>query len=93
MPRRPLSRLSSKSTAANDGILLDNGKMRESAREVEIAPGARVSATVGFAAVPVYYTYYDRFAFRVIFQVGKARIGVVSEVNVTREEPLHPDER
>ena len=75
------------------GILLDDGKMKESARQVEIAPGATVTATVGFAAVPVYYTYCDRFAFRVFFQVGKARIGVVSEVNVTREEPLHPDER
>ncbi len=70
------------------GILLDDGKMRESAREVEIAPGARVSATVGFAAVPVYYVYCDRFAFRVGFRVGKARLAVVSEVNVTRREPL-----
>lgn len=75
------------------GILLDDGKMRESARQVDIAPGATVTATVGFAAVPVYYTYCDRFAFRVFFLVGKARIGVVSEVHVTREEPLHPDER
>ncbi|HNN93812.1 MAG TPA: hypothetical protein PKI03_16130 [Pseudomonadota bacterium] len=74
------------------GILLDDGKMRESASEVEIAPGAKVSATVGFAPVPVYYVYCDRFAFRVVFRVGKARIAVVSEVNVTRREPLRHHE-
>lgn len=75
------------------GILLHDGKMTQSAPHAAIAPGATVEATVGFAAVPAYYTYCDRFAFRVFFQVGKTKIGVVSEVNVTREEPLHPRER
>lgn len=75
------------------GILLDDGTMRESAPQVEIAPGATVAGTVGFVAVPAYYTWCDRFAFRVVFQIGKTRIGVVSEVHVTRREPLRPRER
>jgi hypothetical protein len=78
------------------GILLEDGKMRDSAPQVDLPAGATLSGTVGFVAVPAYYTYCDRFAFRVFFRVGpggKTRVGVISEVEVSREEPLHRHER
>lgn len=44
--------------------------------------------TVGFTAVPAYYVYCDRFAFRVYFHVDGEKLAVIDEVNITREEPL-----
>lgn len=70
------------------GILLADGKQRESAPQVEVKAGATVNATVGFVAVPAYYVYCDRFALRIHFQVDGEKVAVIDEVNVTREEPL-----
>jgi hypothetical protein len=72
------------------GILLLDGKQRESAPRVEVPAGATVEATVGFTSVPAYYVYCDRFAFRVHFQVDAEKIAVMSEVNITWVEPLRP---
>jgi len=71
------------------GILLSDGKQRQSAPEVEVKAGATVEAIVGFTAVPAYYVYCDRFAFRVYFLVDGEKLAVIDEVNITREEPLH----
>lgn len=38
--------------AGHGGILLDDGKMKQSAPQIEIAAGATVGGTVGFVAVP-----------------------------------------
>ena len=70
------------------GILLSDGKQRQSAPEVEVKAGATVEATVGFTAVLAYYAYCDRFAFRVYFHVDGEKLAVIDEVNITREEPL-----
>jgi len=70
------------------GILLADGTQQESAARVEVKAGATVEATVGFASVPAYYVYCDRFAFRVHFQVDGEKIAVIDEINITRMEPL-----
>ena len=70
------------------GILLSDGKQRQSSPEVTVKAGATVEATVGFTTVPAYYVYCDRFAFRVYFQVDGEKLAVIDEVNITRVEPL-----
>ena len=70
------------------GILLSNGKQRQSAPEVEVKAGATVAATVGFTSVAAHYVYCDRFAFRVYSHVDGEKLAIVDEVNITREEPL-----
>lgn len=72
------------------GILLEDGVQRESAAQVEVKANATVEATVGFAAVPAYYVYCDRFAFRVHFLIDGEKLAVIDEVTLTREEPLRP---
>lgn len=67
------------------GIFIDG--MKESALEVQIPPGAPVSVGVGFTPVGAYYTWCDRFAFRVRFRAGGEVVTATSELNVTREEP------
>lgn len=50
-------------------------------------------ADVSFASVNAYYTWCDRFAFRVRFKAGAEILTAVAELNVTREEPYREPER
>ena len=84
-PRRVVSHLKA------GGILMEDGKQRESALQVELKPGSSVEAVVGFTTVPAYYVYCDRFAFRVHFRVDGAPVVVTDEVLVTRMEPLREE--
>ncbi len=68
------------------GILVDG--MTESALLVTVPTPGPAQMTVSFTPVNAYYTWCDRFAFRVRFNAGEERLTVVSELNVMREEPL-----
>lgn len=73
------------------GLFWEDSDQKESTPQLLIPAGKTATVSVGFASVPAYYVYCDRFAFRVHFKVGKSTIAVVSEVLVTRREPLrHP---
>lgn len=73
------------------GLFREDGDQKESTPQLVIPAGTTAAVSVGFASVAAYYVYCDRFAFRVHFKVGKDRIAIVSEVQVTRREPLrHP---
>lgn len=73
------------------GLFVEDSAQRASTRQIDVKPGAAMDVTVGFAAVPAYYVYCDRFAFRVHFTIGSERVVAVSEAQVTRREPLrHP---
>ncbi len=62
--------------------------MPQSARELTLEAGKPQVVTVGFPAVDAYYTWCDRFAFRVTFRAGEASLSAVAETNVTRESEL-----
>jgi hypothetical protein len=71
------------------GLLVDDGSQTESRPSVTVAPGADVAVSLGFSpSVQAYYTFCDRFAFRVRFRVDGDPLVVVAETIVTREEPL-----
>ncbi|MCA9611339.1 MAG: hypothetical protein KC586_01140 [Myxococcales bacterium] len=53
---------------------------------VELAAGTH-RVTVGFPSQPAYYAYCDRFAARVVFDVGGTSMEARAEVMVTRMEP------
>lgn len=57
------------------------------AARVAIPPGSSTPVTVEFASVDAYYTYCDRFAFRVTFDVDGARVQSTAETEVSRVEP------
>lgn len=60
--------------------------MKQSARDLTVKGGTPLVVTVGFSEVDAYYTWCDRFAFRVTFRVGTATLSAIAETNVTREE-------
>ena len=72
------------------GILLDDGKMRESARQVGSPPAPRLQRRSASPRCRSITSTATASPFAFSFRSAKARIAVVSEVNVTREEPLHP---
>ncbi|MCA9568701.1 MAG: hypothetical protein KC656_12705 [Myxococcales bacterium] len=65
-------------------------KGAEPARRLELAAGTH-ELEVAFAPVEAYYTYCDRFAFRVAFAAGEHAVTAVAETLVTRIEPLRED--
>lgn len=67
------------------GLYVDG--MKESALKITIPAGTPTVVGVSFTPVRVYYTWCDRFAFRVGFRAGGEALTAVSELNVTREEP------
>lgn len=70
------------------GILLQDAKQQSSAPRVEVAAGVSVPAVVGFAEVPAYYVFCDRFAVRVRFEVDGEPVVATDEIKVLRVEPL-----
>jgi hypothetical protein len=68
------------------GLFPEDGSATESATSLVVRPGT-LDVTVGFTAVEAYYSWCDRFAFRVTFDVGGAPLVAVAETNVTRVEP------
>ena len=71
------------------GLFVDG--MKESARELTLESGKAVDVTVGFTPVEAYYSWCDRFAFRVTFIAGAVSLTATAETNVTREEPYAPE--
>lgn len=70
------------------GLFVEASDPRESTREIELKPGRTIQLSVGFASVPAYGVYCDRFAFRVHFQIGREKAAAISEARVIRREPL-----
>lgn len=68
------------------GLFPLDGSLRESVPVLTVAPGT-VEVDVGFESVEAYYTWCDRFAFRVRFDAGGQPLAAVAETVVTRVEP------
>jgi hypothetical protein len=69
------------------GLLPEDGSLAESVLSLGVGPGT-VDVMVGFEAVEAYYSWCDRFAFRVTFDADGEPLTVVAETQVTRVEPL-----
>ena len=76
-----------RSTPKIDGLSV--GSAPPAAR-VAIPPESRTPITVEFAPVDAYYTYCDRFAFRVTFDVDGTPVQSTAETEVSRVDPLPP---
>ena len=57
------------------------------ARELTLQPKSEQDLIVVFTPVEAYYSYCDRFSFRVTFAVNGESLAVVAESTVSREEP------
>ncbi len=76
------------STPAFGGIFPDDGSLDHSVRTWPVPPGTSTEIHVGFEAVQAYYTWCDRFVFRVHFDASGEALVASAETNVTRVEPL-----
>lgn len=75
------------------GLFVNDGTMAASAPRVTVAQAKTALVDVGFPGVEAYYTYCDRFAFEVTFDVGGEPVTAIAETNVTRIDPIREPPR